>query len=160
MKKKAIIPFILFATFFFLPPNLLAQLGSLSRGDRIRFSIADYFASSRTGTFEKSTADSIFIKVYSGTIAIPILSLRKMEVSKGRTRHTVAGLITGSVLGGLGLGVAMHAAEQNRSGYGSVGQPGFWGGFASGALLGGGIGAFIGYKIESDRWKEITLERK
>lgn len=58
------------------------------------------------------------------------------------------------------MGIAMHFKEQQAVGFGEVGQPGFWGGFAAGALIGGSVGALIGHNIHSDRWEKIPIIKK
>ena len=159
MNKKVI--FIILLTLLFFPKSeLFAQLDSLSQGDRIRVTASKYFYKPVTAIFEKRHSDSLFFSMNTRVFSIPIQYLQKIEVSKGKERHTGTGLILGAVFGGLVLGISMKIAEQNAEGYGKIGYPGFWGGFASGALLGGGLGALIGYQIKSDKWKEITINGK
>lgn len=158
--KIIFISFILLTSLFSPESKLFAQLDSLSQGNLIRITAPKYFYHPITCTFDMMKSDSIFFKMNSRTSAIPIQYLQKVELSKGKKRYTVTGVIAGSVFGGLILGVSMNAAEQNAEGYGKAGQPGFWGGFAVGALIGGGIGALIGHKIQSDRWKEIAIIEK
>ena len=159
MNKKII--FIILLSLLFSPKTkLFAQLDSLLKDDRIRITASKYFYQPTVITFEKFQSDSLFFNMNTRTSAIPIQYLQKIELLKGKKRHTITGMISGAVFGGLILGISTKITEQNAEGFGKVGVPGFWGGFASGALLGGGIGALFGYKIKSDRWKEITISGK
>ena len=159
MNKTKILLIVLF-TIFCASPKLYAQLDSLSNGDRIRLTGKKYFLQPTITTFNKLQTDTLFFNINNNASAIPVNLLQKLEVSIGKKRQTVKGMIFGSIAGGLILGIAMHSEEQQSIGFGKVGQPGFWGGFASGALLGGGVGALIGTQIKSDKWKQIYIGSK
>jgi putative effector of murein hydrolase len=158
--NKVLIILISLISFFCANQQVYAQLDSLSNGNRIRITATKYFLQPTIATFEKLHSDSLFFNINNRTLAIPINLIKKLEVSKKQKQNTITGIIVGSLTGGVVLGIAMHSEEQKAEGFGKVGQPGFWGGFASGALLGGGVGALIGSQIKSDKWKQIYIGRK
>ena len=156
--NKVLIILISLLSFFCANQQVYAQLDSLSKSDRIRITSTKYFLEPTIAIFEKLHSDSLFFNINNRTLAIPVNLITKIEISKKQKRNTVTGMIAGSLVGGLILGVAMHTEEQQAEGFGKVGQPGFWGGFASGALLGGGIGALTGSQIKSEKWKQISIK--
>ncbi len=158
--NKVLIILIFLISFFCANQQVYAQLDSLSNGDRIRITATKYFLQPTIATFEKLHSDSLFFNINNRKLAIPVNLIKKLEVSTKQKRNTVAGIIAGSLVGGLILGVAMHSEEQQSEGFGKVGQPGFWGGFASGALLGGGVGALIGSQVKSEKWEQISIKEK
>jgi len=159
MNKTKILLTLLF-TIFCASPKLYAQLDSLSNGDCIRLTGTKYFLQPTVATFSRIHSDTLFCYINNKVFAVPVNHLQKLEIPIGKRRHTIKGMIIGSISGGLILGIAMHSEEQQAEGFGKVGQPGFWGGFASGALIGGGLGALIGSQIKSDKWKQINIGEK
>lgn len=158
--NKVLIILISLISFFCANEKLYAQLDSLSNGDRIRITATKYFFQPTIATFEKLHSDSLFLNINNRTLAIPVNLIKKLEVSKKQKRNTITGIIVGSLAGGVVLGIAMHFEEQQAEGFGKVGQPGFWGGFAYGALLGGGVGALIGSQVKSEKWEQISIKEK
>ncbi len=158
--NKTRILLLVFFTILCAAPRSHAQLNRLSHGDLIRLTGTKHFPRPAIATFGKLQNDSLFFSIHNQTFAIPVDHLRKLERSTGQKRQTVTGMITGSIAGGLLLGMAMRSEGQQSEGFGKAGQPGFWGGFASGALIGGGMGAFIGHHIKSDVWVQINIGEK
>lgn len=158
--NKVLIILISLISFFCAKQQVYAQLGSLSNGNRIRITATKYFIQPTVATFEELHSDSLFININNRTLGIPVNLIKKLEVSKKQKRNTITGMLVGSLAGGLALGIAMNSEEQKAEGFGKVGQPGFWGGFASGAVLGGGIGALIGRQVMSEQWEQISIKEK
>ena len=158
--NKVLIILISLILFFCANQQVYAQLDSLSSGDRIRITATKYFFQPTIATFEKLHSDSLFININKRTLAIPVNLIKKLEVSKKQKRNMITGMIVGSLAGGVVLGIAMHFEEQNAEGFGKVGQPGFWGGFATGVLLGGSIGALVGSQLKSEKWEQISIKEK
>lgn len=162
--KKVFIILISLISFFCASQQVYAQFDSLSQGDRIRITATKYFFQPTIATFEKLHSDSLFFNINNRKFTIPVNLIEKLEISKEQKRNTVTGMIAGSLAGGLILGVAFHIQEQQAecSGWGCIGDihPGFWGGFASGALLGGGIGALVGSQIKSEKWTQISIKEE
>lgn len=159
MKKYFLIQ-ILLILFFSSCLKINAQLDSLSMGDKIRILATNYFLQPTIATFEKATDDSLSFNLHKRNVVIPLNIVRKLELSTGKNRNTTIGMIAGSIIGGAILGLVMKNEDNNAKGFGKVGQPGFWGGFASGVIIGGGIGAFIGYHYVTDNWQEIRISKK
>lgn len=158
--NKMTVLLISLISFFCAGQEVHAQLDSLSKDDVIRITAPKYFIQPAVATFERQHSDSLFIIMNNRTSAIPFKHLQKLELSTGEKHSTVEGIIIGSIAGGLILGIAMHSEELHAEGYGKIGQPGFVGGFVSGILIGGGIGALIGNQIKSDEWKHIAVDKK
>lgn len=127
---------------------------------KIRITATKYYLESAIATFKKLHSDSLFFNINNRTLAIPLNLITKLEISKKQKRNTVTGMIAGSFVGGLIPGTVMRTEEQQAEGFGKVGQPEFWGGFASGALLGRGIGALIGSQVKSEIWEQISIKEK
>lgn len=159
MKKSFIILISLFS-FFCANQKACAQLEKLTGGERIRITAIDYFFHPTIAVFEKIYFDSLFCTINNKKMGIPIPFIQKLEISQKKKRNTITGMIAGSLVGSVVLGVAMYSEKQNSQGFGSIGQPGFWGGFASGAILGGGLGALIGSQVQSERWEQISIKEK
>lgn len=159
MKK---IIFSIFLLIFVFSPGLklIAQLDSLSNGDIIRIKYQVYPFRTVICSFEKIFSDSLFVEVNGKSLTVPLEQIQKIEIFKNKERNTVTGIIMGSVIGGLALGIAMHIEEQQAEGWGKIGSPGFGRGFVLGLIIGGGIGALIGYNTYSDKWSEIAISKR
>ena len=137
--------------------DVQAQINKVKTGHCIRVSGINYFYIPVTGQFQKINRDSLFFTIQNKQFVIPVDQVQKVELLTGKKSNVITGGIIGAVSGGLILGIIADSAEKDSEGFASVGQPGFPGGFLAGALAGGGIGALIGYSIESEKWEEIKL---
>jgi hypothetical protein len=98
-------------------------------------------------------ADTLSLVDESGLRAIPVATIRQLELSRGRHGHGAMGSL-------LGLGVGVVAGLDASPGGGGEGS-------ISGevlllpiSMLGYGLlGYFIGGKIRTERWQEIDTDR-
>ncbi|OIP57076.1 MAG: hypothetical protein AUK34_10255 [Ignavibacteria bacterium CG2_30_36_16] len=159
--KKIFVSLIFFLILFFsFPSKQFAQLASLSRGDRIRITSQEYFYQPLVCKFDQINLDTMAINISSKIIFIPLGQIQRIEFSESLKHNTVNGAILGSIFGGISLGITMYLINENSGGWSKVGQPGFWGGLISGVLIGGGIGAIIGYNYLTDDWQEIRIIKR
>ena len=158
--KNIIVSISLLIFVFFPVKKFFAQLDSLSKGDRIRITYQEYLYKPTICSFEKVVRDSLIVGMHNKIFPIPLERIQKIEICKNKERNTVTGIIIGSVIGGLALGITMHTVGKDKEGFSKVGQLGFWGGFASGLIIGGSIGALIGYNTYTDKWSEIVISKQ
>lgn len=98
-------------------------------------------------------ADTLALVDDGGLSAIPVATIRQLELSRGRRGNGTLGALLGL---GVGLAAGLDAAPEG-GGEGSI----------SGevlviplySLVGSGLGYFIGGKIRTERWQEIPLDR-
>ena len=127
----------------------------LRPGRRVRITAEDSGVIGWTGTLRVLNSDSI---VLEDGLDLPLASVTKLEVYRGKRTRTGEGAGKGFVIGaftGVVLGIA---ACSSPGAYVSQGQCAVGGGLvfgAGGALLGGLIGALAG----ADRWEEVSLDR-
>ena len=118
----------------------------------------------RTGVVMAADAQSLTVSLGSGKppVRIPLASVRKLEVARGRRTAVKEGAISGGlvglVLGVLAVHTVSHALCENATdcdaspqGYG-IGA----GAFAAG---GAGLGALVGLAIKTDRWETVPVDR-
>lgn len=121
-------------------------------GSRIR--VTDVAGTRHVGTLV-TAGDTVVMKLDRGqeTVAYPVASLSRFEVSGGRSGHTGTGALLGFVVGA-GAGAVLGRSE---CGSGCTGEEDF-GGLAAllGAGIGGGIGlvvgAVAGSSYKTDDW--------
>ena len=156
-------------------------LGQITPGDRIRLtqvvgprSLATY-KKRLEGTFTVLATDTLVVQVTSGTILpayptqdarrerrksgdlvkVPLASVTKLEVSRGKKPNTGKGALIGGGLGAIALGVPAYLFgnlfdDRRNTGLGITGA-------VVGAWIGGGLGAGIGYLIKRERWERVPL---
>ena len=127
------------------------------RGQRIRVSAPDFIIGPVVGTIVEFTTDSIWLSVkdQAEPSQIPLDSIEKLEVSKGRKSRVPLGfrLLAGGTLGFL---------------YGKAGHPGlphvgedvppeleYLLPFTIGGMV---LGTVIGGNVRSERWVELPLK--
>jgi hypothetical protein len=155
--KSLLFSSLLFIIYFFCQINLSAQIDSLSKGSQIRLSSIQNFYQPIICTFSKFGLNTVFISYINRKIEIPIQQIQKIEFLKTNKRNTLIGLIAGSLVGGIAFGTIMQLTSKSSTGWSKVGKIGFWEGFASGIIIGGGVGASIGYQIKTKNWQEIKI---
>ena len=91
-----------------------------------------------------------------GVLRVPLASLDRLEVARGRRHRAGMGAAIGFVPGALfGGTVGLYIACSEQVGCSPVG-PVLVGGLLGGAAT-GGLGALIGLVIRSDRWQAVPL---
>lgn len=148
--RKLLVVFALLA----LSSPAAAQTEQLTPGARIRVSVSGPPLRTQVARFEQLTDSAL---VTSGNVVIPITSITRLELSRGRKLNVVGGAV-GSIVG-IAVGAAI-ACDANRDSYGV-----FCGGqndtkVAVGAGIGGVAGAVLGaFLFRRDRWMPVNLQR-
>ena len=138
-----------------------AQVSELTVGARLRVRAPDAVAGRLTGVVVARTADSLTLtRSNAAPVAIPLVSLTEVEVSRGRSRSRGAlkgaawGAGVSAVFGGLLIGEETceePTAPANCTPMTRVESVAY--GAVSGALLGAIIGVFVG----SEHWERVRL---
>ncbi len=119
------------------------------------------------GTFLAWKSDTLVVQSNGDTLALPLDSVTRLDVSWGRKTNTgkgagigiLLGVIAGAFIGGVSYEECVPQGWFSCIGpdFGSEAYA------AAGALLGGlgGLmaGAIIGTAIKTDRWQEVPLDR-
>ncbi len=133
-------------------------------GDRVRVTVS----SKIVGTVVTFVADTLVLKLEGqSTWAVPLASMKKLEVSRGRKSNVGKGAGRGFLIGAA-LGVTVGAltgggfgdcdfTHDTDSG-GCSAQFALVGGLAFG-LLGAGIGAIAGGANPGEEWQEVPVEK-
>lgn len=156
------------------------QPGSLHEGQRIRITAPVRGLTQITGTFVAIRSDTLLMasvdRLYQpavyrsvahvpGQLEVPLSTVTRLEVSRGRSsnagRGALIGLVGGLVVGGVINYVACNAATSPRTCFESQEGTqyiflGLWG--ASGAV-GALVGALVGANVHRDRWESLPLEQ-
>ncbi len=119
------------------------------------------------GTFVAWKADTLVVETKGHTLALPLDSVTRLDVSWGRKTNTGMGAEIGFLLGGLAgafIGLASHEECVPRGWFSCIGPDfGSEGAALGGALLGGLGGlvvrALIRSAVKTDRWEEVPLDR-
>jgi hypothetical protein len=140
-----------------------AQVPTIPLGTRVRLD-APRPNAGLVGTVRSQSADSIVIDSDDSTRAISLASVKRIDVSEGRS--SVDGALRGMKIGGLGLGgamavflVASYVASPNNNCGGAdecldpiAALPYL---VPASALIGGLAGAFIGAIAGAERWSGL-----
>ncbi len=132
-------------------------------GDRVRvtghFCQPFHTCEHSVSTFLAWKADSLVIQSNGDTLYVPVDRVTRLDVSRGRKTNTGTGAVIGLLVGGV-VGAAIGYASYEEGGFGDLG-PGV--NVVAGGVIGGlgGLvtGAFIGLAIQTDRWREVPLDR-
>jgi hypothetical protein len=145
-------------------PSVLA----LDDGARIRVSSPVLGREPRIGHFIAVRGDtlSMWRDVTLDSVAVPISSIRRLEVSAWHGSHTKTGAIIGAVAGaGAAVlivnpsGCSGSGSSSGCSGYGGRAARGQWfGTLALGGGVGGGIGALVGRAFSREKWAPVSLD--
>lgn len=147
-----------------------APLAAFVKGARIRLA-SPWNASRRiVGTVADARADSVVVdtadvfaqqRLFNPApvvvdryrrVTLPTKGVESVEVSLGRSR--LVGMLRGATLGAVGGGAWAGLASMNGQPHPSFSR--FATGFASGAVLGAGIGVPLGYIYRVERWRLVT----
>jgi hypothetical protein len=109
---------------------------------------------------EAITEKSIILTIKGHHRPIPRNQVKAVEIVCGRKKNIGKGVLIGTAVGGIGLGLLAAREASDKQGKLLVPPPeeAFASGFLIGGLLGAGAGAIIGAGTYSHRWKEIPLE--
>lgn len=151
------------------PCELNAQQDStLAVGERVRISkrprSAEY-GDPVTGSLTEIRRDTLVVQVESPNVFVfvPLSSVKKLEVSRGKKSRARTGATVGFWGGALAGAVIVLASDEQSDGglldinpEELVGKTA--GGAVVGALIGAAVGAGIGALFKTDRWEEIPLD--
>jgi len=108
--------------------------------------------------------DTVALAVAGTTTSYGLNALRRLEVSRGRRSHSLAGAGVGFLVGvgaafavlysGGSTSLCNQSANQDAMSSGEcIGLT------ALGGLAGAGLGAVIGSRLRSERWQDVPIER-
>jgi hypothetical protein len=131
------------------------QAVPMPAGTRVRVTTPEVQARRVTGTLVEASERVIVLAFASGERrAIPVEAVTRLERSRGRRGHPVAGAVVGGLLGGgfvaLMSGLACDVEDCEGSPAGAVLL-----GVGLGALPGAGVGALI----KTERWDAVPADR-
>ena len=125
-------------------------------GDRVRVRMTGERDFLTGKVLEIDGAALVLARGRAGVLRVPLASLDRLEVARGRRHRAGMGAAIGFVPGALFAGTVawyISCAEQVRCGpVGPILVGGLLGGAATGAL-----GALVGLAIRSDRWQAVPL---
>jgi hypothetical protein len=124
---------------------------SLEPGTRVRVTAGDYERPVIGAVSPASAADTL--RLTQGA-AIPVSTIERLEISRGRKSRWVMGGVIGAAVGG---GILAYSGSQTNEAFMS-GPAAVLGGVAGG-LLGFTAGALIGRSIRTERWVVHLLTR-
>ena len=119
----------------------------LAVGTKVRIVAPTIVGRRVTGSVADIRAASLQIAVDDNQLTVPRNAITRLEVSTGKRRHALLGLVIGAAVGL----VAACVSDCN-----SEGDPGF---FLSNAGWGALWGVAIGALIKTDRWSDVPLEQ-
>jgi len=125
-------------------------------GDRVRLRMTGERDLLTGKVLEIDGAALVLARGRAGVLRVPLASLDRLEVARGRRHRAGMGAAIGFVPGALFAGTVawyISCTEQVRCGpVGPILVGGLLGGAATGAL-----GALVGLAIRSDRWQAVPL---
>jgi len=141
-----------------------APAASLVPGARVRIATRDE-AKSRIAIVVAHTADTLSVRLpeFSNTVAMPLDEITRLDVSTGRHRNMVKGIVAGTVAGGT-VGALFGAISYQKCTSQCFLAPEDR---AQSAAVGGVVGGALGFVVGSltglarqDDWKRVPLEGK
>lgn len=133
----------------------------MAKDDRIRISFdlesEQYFS----GTYIDFKKDNLYILFNNRSAAIPLQSIKKIEVARGKRSVIKKGAIIGAIAGGISLALIAFISVSGQQERLLAPEPGeaFFGGLVLGSLSGAGAGALVGSQIKSYYWEAIYLAK-
>ncbi len=170
--------FVLLAILTFVPLASATAQVSVRPGARVRVTTSppnpcpawntrctrDRLPRHYVGTFVAWMADTLVVETKGHILALPPDSVTKLDVSRGRKTNTGTGAGIGLLVGGVvGAVIGYASYEECVGGWACFGDLGPGVNVVAGGVIGGlgGLvtGAFIGLAIQTDRWREVPLDR-
>jgi hypothetical protein len=117
-------------------------------GSRVRVRTSDH-ESPRVGVLEAAHPDGLLIGSSASALPIEIrrADITRLEVSRGKRRNTLKGLLAGAVAWGAVVGLVAAFDTLDESG---VGEPLFVGGMLA-------AGAAVGSMVKTERWERVPV---
>ena len=155
------------AWFFFISAIMLvvpisaaaAQVSELRPGAYVRIRAPGVLAGEVEGAILARDHDTLLLaRPGSGPVAVPIASITRAAVHRGRTRG--AGAVKGAKWGaGVGLGLGLfNVAFSDCSGTHCETSDNVVG-VAAFTAVGAGVGALVGTLVRAERWERVELPR-
>ena len=132
-------------------------------GDKVRVT-ARTGVDDKTGVVVQADAQSLTVSLgfKKPPVRIPLASIQRLEVARGRRTAAKEGAISGGIVGVV-LGVAaVYVASHALCEYDTDcdASPQAYGlGIAAFAAGGAGLGALVGLAIKTDRWERVPVDR-
>jgi len=171
MKRITILLFGALLTLGLVFDTIAQEKTKFSPGTRIRVWTAKFSGKRMTGTVLSSVGDTITLTVKGQTnpLMVPVTSINRLEVTKGKKSKIVTGAVVG-LFAGASLGAIVGyfgtcSTDQQRQTCeldGSVGETKAATAVISAGVLGGLgllLGTVIGVAIKVDRWEEVPLNQ-
>ena len=172
MKRTTILLFCALFTLGLVFDTIAQEKTKFSSGTRIRVWTAEFSGKRMTGTVLSSVGEiiTLTVKGQSDPLMVPVTSINRLEVTKGKKSKIVTGAVVG-LFAGASLGAIVGyfgtcSTDQQRQAceldsY-SVGET-----KAANAVIGAGVlgglglllGTVIGAVIKVDRWEEVPLNQ-
>lgn len=136
----------------------VAQAAGLHPGQRVRVTSAAEAAPVRTGVIETIDRHTLHLRTAGDTVAtaIPMASIARVQVSRGRHSKWLTGLAIGMGAGAVGGAILGGSSEDDllfSSGDKAViGAVGF-------GVLGGAVGVVAGALTKTERWETVPVDR-
>lgn len=130
-------------------------------GDRVRVRSTVAPARARTGQVGAIDADTLLLQGVDGvgaTTAIPLASIERLEVSRGRHSKWQTGLGIGFAVGAV-TGAIVGAASHNENDFLFTSEMSAAAGALVFAPIGAVLGAVVGSLTRPERWKTVPLTR-
>jgi hypothetical protein len=154
--RRSPVGVLLISTLIFVTSlPVAAQERSLGPGDRVRVLATTPRLVREVCTVLELRPDTLMVN-WDGELAIPLASIRKLEVSRGRKSHTVLGGAIGFAVGFVPMFALCQAGSCGDLGDGVTTcclEMGVWTGTLTGV-----VGALLGSK-KVDQWEEMPVDR-
>ena len=141
------------------PDGVIAQdTLTVKVGSRVRVTAPELDLDKYDGTVAVVRSDTLTV----GTVQVPLASVTRLDVHKGRKGNVGKGAIIGTLVGvptGLALGVFYQQACSNTSDIGETCLALIPIGAVAVGLAGALVGGTIGSLIKTDRWEEVPLDQ-
>ena len=124
----------------------------LASGSRVRVTAPDCALRGEAATFRALRADTLVLE----TTECPLVSVTRLDVSRGQEAHAIGGFLVGAGLGLVGSLAVCNFTDpcqvfSDNDIRGDV--------VTVSGLMGGALGGITGYFIKTDRWEEVPLDQ-
>ena len=139
-----------------------APSGVVATGEKVRVTTAAGL-DDKTGVVMQADARSLTVSLGRGKppVQIPLASVKKLEVARGRRTAAKEGAISGGlvgvVLGALAIHTVSHALCESATDCNASPQA-YGMGIGTFAAGGAGLGALVGLAIKTDRWERVPVD--